>query len=114
VKASVLCPGLIATRIFESGRNRPGGANPEPEAGSQEAAMREMIRNVFASGMPPAEVAGMVVAAIRNERFYILTHDHFEELIKKRTEAILARTAPDLVGPGLSRQQPGDGRAAGS
>jgi len=99
IKASVLCPGLIATRIYESGRNRPGGPPPEPEPGSQEAAMREMVRNVFAGGMPPSEVAGMVLDAIVQGRFYILTHEHFKQHVERRTASILSGEAPPLARP---------------
>jgi NAD(P)-dependent dehydrogenase (short-subunit alcohol dehydrogenase family) len=97
IGASVLCPGLIATRIHEAGRNRPGGPPAEPAAGTPEAAMREAVRSFFAGGMPPAQVAGMVVDAIRSTRFYILTHDTFNSLLDARARAILSGEAPPLA-----------------
>ncbi|HWO88674.1 MAG TPA: hypothetical protein VNL98_05955, partial [Gemmatimonadales bacterium] len=94
-------------RIFESGRNRPGGPPPQPEPGSQEEAMRETIRNVFAGGMPPAEVAQKVVDAIAARRFYILTHDHFKPIVERRAAAIVNGEPPPTAGPPrILRQQP--------
>jgi NAD(P)-dependent dehydrogenase (short-subunit alcohol dehydrogenase family) len=104
IGASVLCPGLIATRIFESQRNRPGGPPPEPQPGSPEATMREMIRGVFAGGMPPAEVARIVVDAIRSGRFYILTHDTYRPILEARAQAIVSGDVPPLVSPEMIRR----------
>jgi hypothetical protein len=36
----------------------------------------------------------MVVEAIRNEQFYILTHDHFDDTIRTRMDDILSRRNP--------------------
>jgi short-subunit dehydrogenase len=44
VKVSVLCPGVVSTRITESARNRPGAL-------SDDGATRSSIRNTV--GSPP-------------------------------------------------------------
>jgi hypothetical protein len=44
--------------------------------------------------MEPEEVANRVLAAIREEQFYILTHDEYDQPIRARMEAILARRNP--------------------
>jgi hypothetical protein len=44
--------------------------------------------------MAPEEVANRVLAAIRDEQFYILTHDEYDGTIRARMEAILARRNP--------------------
>lgn len=89
IGVSVLCPGLIATRIASSDRNRPDELRDEvdPAVAEDVAEHREAMQGFFLSeGMPPAEVAAMVVDAITAERFYVLTHP---EMIKAHVEARL-------------------------
>ena len=46
--------------------------------------------------MDPAEVAQMVIAAIRAEQFLILTHDAYPPELIARVEALVARRLPDV------------------
>jgi hypothetical protein len=51
-------------------------------------------------GVAPADVAGMVVDAIRENRFWILTHPEWAEVMRRRTELMvtsgeLAARSPD-------------------
>jgi NAD(P)-dependent dehydrogenase (short-subunit alcohol dehydrogenase family) len=97
VGASVLCPGLIDTRIMFGYRNRPADLRNAPAqvASQREVDRAERIANLSAeSGMPPAAVAEKVVDAIREEHFYVLTHDHFDATIRDRMEDILQRRKP--------------------
>lgn len=96
IGASVLCPALTNTRIIESGRNHPGGPMELPKEGTPEHAMFEMIKGVFAGGMPPSEVAAQVVDAIRNRRFYVLTHPEHNSRYTARTEAMIGGGTPTL------------------
>lgn len=66
---SVLCPGVVTTRIGESERNRPGHA-PDPSFGTSQKA---------SEAIAPDDVAGQVVDAITANRFWILTHPHYGE-----------------------------------
>ena len=96
VHASVLCPGIINTRIFSSGRNRPEdlwGEGEQPSAEEIEARIAEGDAN-FAHGLPPAQVAEQVLGAIRDEQFWILTPDVPLDRIRSRTDHILAGTNP--------------------
>lgn len=98
IKVSVLCPAWVNTRINESERNRPtalGGPEARlllPEA----AAMRQAIGQLLAAGLSPAHVAGLVLDAIRDEKFYILPHPEWKNLIRTRMEDILAEREPTL------------------
>lgn len=93
---SVLCPGLIATRIVTATRNRPahlGETDPDPDA-----AERQRLAEAFflEHGMPPAEVADLVAEAIRAGRFYVLTHpDSILDAVRARAEGIVAGTPPE-------------------
>ena len=93
VRASVLCPGIVQTNILDSQRNRPEELrNPGPPRPDR---VQERLRDEFArNAMPPAEVAAKVFEAIREERFWILTHDDIDQWIRRRSEGILSRANP--------------------
>ena len=55
-----------------------------------------MFREVLKQGMQPPEIANIVFDAIRENRLYILTHDHFDEMIRTRAENIISGTNPVL------------------
>jgi len=99
IGVSVLCPGMIATNIIGSARNRPAALQNEgaAEAASPEVQQRmEFVQQLFANeGMPPAEVAEIVHEAILTDRFYVLTHPEPEkETVRARMEAILGEQSP--------------------
>jgi NAD(P)-dependent dehydrogenase (short-subunit alcohol dehydrogenase family) len=101
VGVSVLCPGMIATRIVTADRNRPAHLrNPDGEDPPEVLGRRAVVQERFLEvGMPPAEVAGMVVDAIHDDRFYVLTHpDMIRPQVEERLRAILADAPP---APGL-------------
>ena len=58
---------------------------------------RQRMTEAVAAGKQPSEIAEIVVAAIRNNDFYILTHPEQEEArVKARAELIVSRKAPVL------------------
>ena len=97
VGISVLCPGMVDTRILEGERNRPPELRDDRNSGelSPEAlAAWEAQRRAIAAGMSPAEVADRVLAAIAERRFYILTHPELTPLIEARLSAIVSGQNP--------------------
>ena len=96
IRASVLCPGFVATSINESERNRPehlASHAAEPETDQQQV-MRELARQQVAAGIKPSEVAEAVIEAIRGDRFYIVTHPRYTKLIRMRLENIIEGKTP--------------------
>jgi NAD(P)-dependent dehydrogenase (short-subunit alcohol dehydrogenase family) len=89
---SVLCPGFVATSIADSARNMPEHLVTEPTA--EEEMMQDVVSELVAQGIPPAEVAEHVVDAIRSGRFYILPHPEFGERVEARAAAIVSGGAP--------------------
>jgi NAD(P)-dependent dehydrogenase (short-subunit alcohol dehydrogenase family) len=83
IGVSVLCPGFIATRITDSERNRPAGLT---ETASVPAVARTTA-GVHAT-MDAADVAGHVIDAIRANRFWILTHGAYRDVIRDRAAGI--------------------------
>ena len=88
VGVSVLCPGWVSTRIHESERNRPPELTIDRPPPADD--LREMVRQVIESGLPPASVADTVFAAVRADRFWIFTHPDMVRATTARQEEVLA------------------------
>ena len=89
VNVSVLCPGFVKTRIFESGRNRPADlANEAPREVTPE--QEAMAQALMADALLPEHVAECVMDAMREDRFWIFTHPEYEDGIRMRTDAMLS------------------------
>ncbi len=86
-----LCPNLVRTRIFESERNRDDGAEMTPAQTATIAPLREAIRAV---GISPNDVAGNIVDAMRDDRFWIFTHDITPKAAAVRFADIEAKRNP--------------------
>ncbi len=97
VRVSVLCPAWVKTNIADSERNRPLPADDEPARAisARERRIKERTRATVAAGMPPEEVADMVLRAIVEERFWVLTHPQTKSAIEARMRGILDETNPD-------------------
>jgi len=92
VGVSVLCPAYVPTGIADSERNRPRELwNPGKKPSKEEA----LLKKAVASGKLSADdVARAVVAAVKEERFYVLTHPRIKGAIRARMEDILDERAP--------------------
>jgi NAD(P)-dependent dehydrogenase (short-subunit alcohol dehydrogenase family) len=101
VKVSVLCPGWVNTRINEADRNRPPELQPPDGADTSMMEMgRQLLDGLLKSGLQPSEVARRVLDAIREERFYILTHPEMTPMVQQRMEDIVQgrNPAPSFFG----------------
>ena len=97
IRASVLCPAWVSTRIVDADRNRPAtltGREPDPVFET----LREAARGLVAAGLPPARVAELVLDAIRDKRFFVLTHPEFTPILRQRAEALLEGRNPPTPG----------------
>ena len=94
VKVSVLCPGIVNTRIMESARNRPGHLAPTAPLDPASAARWEALGRLVPAGIPPVQVADAVFAAVRKDQFYIITHSEGKESVRTRMEDILQERSP--------------------
>ncbi len=96
VKASVLCPAYVPTAIADSERNRPAELQNAPKhRDPDEIAREEQLRKAVSSGRVSAEMVGDIVfEAIRDERFYILTHPKIKGAIETRMQDILLERSP--------------------
>ena len=98
VKASVLCPGFISTRIMDSARNRESDRKqdpPTPAASQLGAAIELALREGVKQGYPPTVVAQQVFEAIRDERFYIFpAQPEIFAAVEQRLDDVRARRNP--------------------
>ena len=91
VGVTALCPGIIATNLFHGSRNRPEDLRNEAETAAREGAqLRERMHATLSEGMPPSEVADLLVDAVRRDARYLLTDHDWDHLVTERTDAILA------------------------
>ena len=99
IDVSVICPGMVNTKIMDAGRNRPrrywddptgGGENAEPDE------MQKVFREMVMAGMSPSKLAEIVFKAIKENKFYIFPHPEMKSLAQLRMEGIMEERAPVL------------------
>jgi NAD(P)-dependent dehydrogenase (short-subunit alcohol dehydrogenase family) len=83
VGVSVVCPGLVRTRLDTAGRNAPAGV-PIDHAGLGPLGV------ALESGLDPIEVGRAVRRAIERNELYVLTSPEFREVVEHRFNEILA------------------------
>ena len=98
IGVSVLCPGPVRTNIGELAKNRP----PQFGVGDayREAEEAGATRVSFPSMMEPAHVGALVLNAVRNNDFYIITHGEWRSHAAARHAAVLA-AMPEKLDPAL-------------
>ena len=99
IGVSVLCPGGVATRIQEAGRNRPDalggpvGQAPEDRARRRERAAATGVspdRGNRPPAMTPREVGERVLDGVRANRLYIFTHAGQRGPVEERYHDMMA------------------------
>jgi NAD(P)-dependent dehydrogenase (short-subunit alcohol dehydrogenase family) len=98
IGVTCLCPGIVNTRIFYAGRNRTDELRDEEPEHERDSGRRNALRARIAQGAPPEDVAAILIDAIRNQQFYLLTDHEWDERARLRSDAILARSVPPIDG----------------
>lgn len=89
VGCSLLCPAFVPTGIADSHRARPEALrNTEAPTRSQAVAQVQLQRAVKSGKLSAADVAGLTFDAVRERRFYILTHPAILPSVHLRHEDI--------------------------
>jgi NAD(P)-dependent dehydrogenase (short-subunit alcohol dehydrogenase family) len=90
IGVSVLCPGFVQTRIYDSFRNKParyGAADASTIGiGPTIADTEAMVKG----GIPTEPVGQRVVEAVKDNDLYIFTHTEFRPMVEARFAAIMA------------------------
>ena len=102
VGVTCLCPGIVATNIVTSERNRPeryldasGASSSLAGVVSDDDIERAAIRDMFNAAKPPAEVADLVVAAIADKQLWLFTDSDFDAVIQQRHRQIEGQRTPE-------------------
>ncbi|MEM7409489.1 MAG: SDR family NAD(P)-dependent oxidoreductase [Myxococcota bacterium] len=100
VGVSVVCPGLIQTRIMESARNQPGTGDRDPDARTLSEGGNFITGFLSAGiddGWPPSRVADAIFDAVAAQRFYVIPaqepvkaglYQRLDELREERNPAL--------------------------
>ena len=98
VGVSVLCPGHVNTRIWESDRNRPDelSATSTDLSSEEMQGTVEMFKALCEASMPAEQVAARVHDAILDGTFYIHTHENHRAAVEQRMQAILDGKRPAM------------------
>jgi NAD(P)-dependent dehydrogenase (short-subunit alcohol dehydrogenase family) len=100
IGVSALCPELVATKIGDAERNRPphwkrGDVPASPERDAVEAA----IKAATTTGISAEAIAERALAAIREDRFYVLAPegDAWRRMADARLELVRTARNPELL-----------------
>jgi len=84
IRVSVLCPGPVATEIWNAERSR------QVEYGSANDSNPKHGEILHYLGMDPDDVGRMTVDGIKDGDYYIITHENIGDLIEKRHSEAMA------------------------
>lgn len=96
IGVSVLCPGMVRTNILDSARNRPDAKHAH-DLKEQQRLLSETypgqaylarMQEVLAGAIDASAVGNMVLHAIQNDEFYILTHPELRTAVDARTDEL--------------------------
>jgi len=100
IGVSVYCPGLVRTEIFDAERNRPAshGVAAKKTAGPPPLLPGSKPVDLMGVAMDPLEAGRQVLAGIRRNDLYILSHPEFAGVARERfrlmMESFSTRPAP--------------------
>jgi NAD(P)-dependent dehydrogenase (short-subunit alcohol dehydrogenase family) len=89
IGVSMVCPGLVKSKIYESDVIRPPELSTDVTPADQE--FMSILPGLHEAGMDPEEVGEKVLRAVRRNDFYVFTHpDHRDELREIFDETLAA------------------------
>jgi NAD(P)-dependent dehydrogenase (short-subunit alcohol dehydrogenase family) len=109
IGVSVVCPGLVKSKIYESDVTRPAELSTDTTPADED--FMRILPGLHDAGMDPDEIGGKVLRAVERNDFYVFTHpDHRDEL-RGIFDEILAAFPDEPVPP--DRLAVEEGRRAG-
>ena len=94
VGVSLLCPAYVPTGIADSERNQPPGVSVSSKSNERVAKEAALRKAVAAGKLSADDVARAVVAAVKENRFYVLTHPGIKGAVRARMEDVLEERVP--------------------
>ncbi|MEM7091650.1 MAG: SDR family NAD(P)-dependent oxidoreductase [Actinomycetota bacterium] len=99
IGVSVLCPGFVNTRIYDSGRNRQESyGQPLVDDSPERQGFREALEAMRESMIQPEEIGDRVFDAVLEGQLYIVEpgSDAVSEAIQRRLDHVADRSNPVL------------------
>ena len=107
VSVSVICPAHVRSNIMENSeilsKTRSGLPQSKPEMNNISSPEVENAKKLLELGMDPETMAELVIKAIEDNIFYIITHPEYIPIIKARFERMYNDTLK--LHDGLVKQQ---------
>jgi len=95
IGVTLLCPAFVKTGIAEAERNRPAELRDAAAPTASQLAAAEATRKATAAGRLTAEdVAAMTFDAIREDRFYVITHKRILQSVELRLQDVIGQRNP--------------------
>ena len=103
IGVSVLCPGLVNTNIYDSGRNRQPEYGESPTTAPDARLMSQAIEGLRPTMLQPADIAQMVFEAVSTNQLYIVPtgSDALNAALIARMENVIERKNPSLAATAL-------------
>lgn len=98
IGVTLLCPGLVNTRIYQSERGRPNALQPREGIVEETPELQAVADALYRNALSPGTVVEQLFGAIQDGRFYAITSDNYDRAISDRTDAVLSRRNPEFRG----------------
>lgn len=111
IEVSVLCPGFVKSRIYDSMRNRQeryGGPVYFDDI-VKEKPSRQMNKKIVVEGIDTEIAANRVLEGLLNNELYILTHPHYRKMHMERVEKLNEAYDRSDASPALATVPKDDG-----
>ncbi len=96
IGVTMLCPGLVATRIYDAERSRPDNLRTAEGRAEEAQELQSIAENLYRNAPSPEAVAAQAFEGIREDCLYVFTTTRFDKPIRARADAILSRTNPEF------------------
>ena len=98
IDVSVFCPGFVQTEMHLTDRHRPARfAIPQDDPYYSSAEYQKFIefnKKILDNGAPLGPTIDKVFDALSKQQFYILSHENYDELLRRQGEFQVERTQP--------------------
>lgn len=94
IGVTMLCPGLVATRIYDAERIRPAHLADAAGRPRESAELESMRDEIYRTAVSAEETAELAVQAVLDDQFYVFTTTAFDAAIAQRSHDIVDRRNP--------------------
>ena len=106
IGVSIVCPGMVATKINQSWRNRPTEDVAWSDRESADPAFRAISNEFQSRGIPPEAIAESTFEAVRDDRFYVFTGNTWRPFMEQIVGRALRAENPLVLTWGEDRRPP--------